>query len=159
LTSEQKAALYTLVKGVDGYQTSVEGATDVDQTEQESQEMQQAAMQASNSNANTTSTPAWSPTQVDSLLVLLSALLQDNKQETPPGSTIGSQAGQAVSQAGYTASPDGTMSGEQGTESSSTSKANNIVTQLQVLRSREQDLMSQLQASSGRQPTTSGPKA
>lgn len=156
LTSEQQAALEALVKGIDGYQASSEGATNTDQTEQE------IWQQAAQTIESTPLLSSLSPVQIEGLLTQLGSLLRQGQiGKKPSASSMGSQAGQTASQASWMIPVEGTLrdagysvnSNADNVKDSPTNAPNAqglvLLNRLQLLQEQEQSLLQQIQASQG----------
>lgn len=155
LKSEQQAALEALVKGIDGYQASSEGATNTDQTEQE------IWQQTAQTVESLPLLASLSPVQIEDLLSQLGALLhQGQVGKKSSASSLGSQAGQTISQASWMVPLEGTLRDagysansnvDNVKETASTAPPNAadllLLTHLELLQRQEQSLINQIQAS------------
>lgn len=153
MTSEQQAALEALVKGIDGYQASSEGATNTDQTEQE------IWQQTAQTIESVPLLASLSPVQIQDLLSQLGALIHQGQVGKKPSPTaLGSQAGQTASEASWMVPVEGTLrdagysvnSNVDNVKESTTTAPNLILlTKLKLLQEQEKSLINQIQASQG----------
>jgi len=151
LTQEQKASLETLIKGVNGYQASLDGATNTGQAEKEGW---QQSSQLHDSNSPLSS---FSPSQLADLLGLIKMYQDENRPNQPSTTAIGSQVGQTASQAswmvpgestlqeaGYTGASSGAMVKDTVMNGPDTQSLV-LIARLQELRKQEQEVLGKLQ--------------
>jgi hypothetical protein len=140
LTQEQKASLEALVKGINGYQASFDGATDTGQAQDEASQQYPQAIASSPVPSSLT------PEQVADAVALLSELEEQQRASEPSMSSIGSQAGQSASEASWTVPAESSIQ-ETGYATSTTPETQRflLATRLHALQEQEQDLLRRIQ--------------
>lgn len=138
----------SLVKGMNGYQASLEGAGNADQSGKETWQQTNPILDSAPLSAVLT------PSQIVELMGIIGLVQGQKMPNKPSPSTVGSQVGEVASQAGWMTPGDGSLRDAGYTVQSTVNTPKYatstdpqklmILTRLEELKQQERDLMQQL---------------